>query len=79
VVEFTETGGYIREMTGADIKKLRESLGLSQRQFAKKLGVSNMMISRAEARGPEELLILKIERAMRRGDLGPSEEKIKPE
>jgi transcriptional regulator with XRE-family HTH domain len=66
-------------MTGADVKKLRESLGLSQRRFAKILGVSNMMISRAEARGPEELLVLKIERALRRGELGPSEDKIKPE
>jgi transcriptional regulator with XRE-family HTH domain len=66
-------------MTGADVKKLRESLGLSQRRFAKILGVSNMMISRAEARGPEELLILKIERALRQGELGPSEDKIKPE
>jgi len=70
---------YIPEMTGADVKKLRESLGLSQRQFAKQLRVSNMMIQRGEAKTPSRTLVLLIERALAEGSLKMSRRKIEPE
>ena len=66
-------------MTGADVKKLRESLGLSQRQFAKQLRVSNMMIQRGEAKTPSRTLVLLIERALAEGSLKMSRRKIEPE
>ncbi len=66
-------------MTGADVKKLREALGLSQRKFAKILEVSNMTISRAEVEGPSRGLVLIIERAQATGLLKLSDRKIKPE
>ena len=78
-VEIGETLSYKAEMTGADIKKLREALGLSQRKFAKILEVSNMTISRAEVEGPSRALVLIIERAQATGLLRLSDKKIKPE
>jgi DNA-binding transcriptional regulator YiaG len=55
-----------------DVRKLRESLGYSQRSFAKILKVSNMMIQRAEAKKPSRTLVLLIERALAEGLLKPS-------
>jgi DNA-binding transcriptional regulator YiaG len=66
-------------MTGADIKKLREALGLSQRGLARILRVSNMTISRSEVEGPSRALVLIIERALADGSLKLSNRKIKPE
>ena len=77
--ENIETLQYMPEMTGADVKKLRESLGLSQRKLAKILKVSNMTISRSEVEGPSRALVLYIERALADGSLKLSDRKIKPE
>ena len=66
-------------MTGKDVRALRESLGLSQRTFAKILKVSNMTISRAEGGSPSRALVLFIERALVDGSLKLSDRKIKPE
>jgi DNA-binding transcriptional regulator YiaG len=66
-------------MTGHDVKALREALGLSQRQFAKILKVSNMMIHRGENGTPSRTLILLIERALANGSLKLSDRKIDPQ
>ena len=66
-------------MTGGDVKKLREALGLSQRAFAKLLDVSYTTIQNAEGGKPSRTLILLIERALADGSLKISERKIKPE
>lgn len=79
VVEIPFTACYMTEMTGHDVKALRESLGLSRREFAKALKVSHMMIYRAEAGSPSRALVLYIERALADGSLKLSDRKIKPE
>ena len=67
------------EMTGDDVRKLREALGLSQRAMGRILGVSNMTIKRGEVRGPSRELVLLIERALKDGSLKLSADKAKPE
>jgi DNA-binding transcriptional regulator YiaG len=49
-------------VTGKDVKRIRESLGLSQREFAERLGVHTITVAKWEAgmqgmRGPAERLI----------------------
>jgi len=53
---------YYPDMTGRDVKRVRESLGLSQRQFAERLGVHKVTVAKWEVglqgmRGPAERLI----------------------
>jgi DNA-binding transcriptional regulator YiaG len=78
LIERSETVCYIVEMTGDQIRKLREGLGLSKRQFAKILKVSNMMIVRAERGTPSRALSLYIEKALEEGLFKPSDRKSKP-
>ena len=68
-----------RLMTGADVKKLREALGLTLRDMATILGVSHSTIQRGESRGPTRELVLIIERALADGSLKLSGDKAKPE
>jgi DNA-binding transcriptional regulator YiaG len=67
------------DITGSDIKKLREALGISQRRLAEILRVSAMTIVRAERGAPSRALILYIERALSDGSLKLSDRKVDPE
>ena len=51
-------------MTGIQINKVRVALGLSQREFAKQLGISERTVSRWETHPEEEVLPI-VETAIR--------------
>jgi len=53
---------YHLAMTGQDVRRIRETLGLSQRRFAERLGVHKVTVAKWETdaqgmRGPAERLI----------------------
>jgi transcriptional regulator with XRE-family HTH domain len=54
-------------MTAEEFKALRTSLGLSQRDMAKILGVVHMTILRAEQRGPSREVESLVELALSKG------------
>src|ERR1700745_3998362 len=56
-------------MTAAEFKALRTSLGLSQADMARILGVVVLTITRAEKRGPTRELEALLEVALARGQL----------
>jgi transcriptional regulator with XRE-family HTH domain len=66
-------------MTAKDVKDMREALGLSQREFARRLHLSHMTINRAEEFGPKRSLIAYIDAAIRNGTIKLHDHKIKPE
>jgi DNA-binding XRE family transcriptional regulator len=57
------------QMTGRQLKNFRETLGLSQAAFAKKLGVSRWTIIRSEKSSPSREVELLIDKALREGTL----------
>ncbi len=61
-------------MTGQEIKKLRLSYGLSQRQFAKRLGVKRQTVARWESslRTPSKEIIAELEQLSRKNVAGES-------
>jgi len=71
--------GAVKDVTKEEFKALREALGLSQREMAKILGVTQMTIWRAEQDGPKRALIAYLENALAKGHLRLSDKKAKPE
>ena len=59
-----------REMTGEQLKNLRKSLGLTQRELAEILGVTPLTVIRSEKHGPSRMVQSFIDRALRAGELG---------
>jgi DNA-binding transcriptional regulator YiaG len=45
------------KITGDDIKKLRKQLGLTQKQFARKIGITDITVSRWEGQKQEKVNI----------------------
>ncbi|KKN74744.1 hypothetical protein LCGC14_0387860 [marine sediment metagenome] len=65
----TTSRGSIFNMIAKDIKKLRQRLGLTQKEFAGRLKVDNVTVSRWE-RGeqkPSQLAVRQLERLARKG------------
>lgn len=67
------------EMTAEEFKNLRVALGISQRKFAKILGVAHMTIIRAEQRGPTRALESYLQLALQKGLLNIAEKTSKPD
>jgi transcriptional regulator with XRE-family HTH domain len=61
-----------RKMTGEQLKNLRRTLGLTQKELAEILGVTPLTIIRSEKSGPSRMVQSFIDRALRAGDLGLS-------
>jgi transcriptional regulator with XRE-family HTH domain len=59
-------------MTGEQLKNLRKSLGLTQKELAVILGVTPLTIIRSEKSGPSRMVQSFIDRALRAGELGLS-------
>jgi transcriptional regulator with XRE-family HTH domain len=61
-----------RKMTGEQLKNLRKSLELTQKELAVILGVTPLTIIRSEKNGPSRMVQSFIDRALRAGELGLS-------
>jgi DNA-binding transcriptional regulator YiaG len=61
---------HTRKMTGEQLKNLRKTLGLTQKDLAEILGVTPLTIIRSERSGPSRMVQSFIDRALRAGDLG---------
>lgn len=68
-----------KDVTKEDFRALREALGLSQREMAEVLGVTQMTIWRSERDGPSRATIAYLERALAQGRLKLSDRKAEPE
>jgi DNA-binding XRE family transcriptional regulator len=68
-----------KDVTKEEFKALREALGLSRREMAEILGVSEMTIWRAENHGPNRPTIAYLESALAKGHLRLSDKKARPE
>ena len=78
-MKFAQLSDRRLRVTGDQIRKLREGLGLSKKKFADILKVSDMMIVRAERGKPSRALVLYIEKALEEGLLKPFDRKKKSE
>ena len=58
-----------REMTGEELKNLRKTLGLTQRELAEILGVTSLTVIRSEKKGPSRMVQSFLDRALRAGEL----------
>src|SRR6516162_4883151 len=58
-----------RKMTGEQLKNLRKSLGLTQRELAEILGVTPLTVIRSEKKSPSRMVQSFIDRALRAGEL----------
>jgi transcriptional regulator with XRE-family HTH domain len=61
-----------RKMTGEQLKNLRKTLGLTQKELAEILGVTPLTIIRSEKSGPSRMVQSFIDRALRAGEIGLS-------
>jgi DNA-binding XRE family transcriptional regulator len=79
ILQTVEWLGTSRTMTGEELKKVRESLRLSQRELGKILGVSHVTILRAEKTETlSRSLVLFLQQAFEDGTLKFPEDGPKP-
>ena len=66
----------IRLMTGSELRQLRQSLNLSQREFAQILGVTRVTVTNAENKRPSKALVAYVDQALAAGRLKRREQVV---